>query len=74
MWEGRNPPTKSVGCNGGRLSPRDGASAELVTLEVRLPMGWLGAKASTKTKDAGAGERGGRQPSRTGEEQTTPED
>ena len=74
LWEGRNPPTDLMGNTGG-LSPRDGASTELVTLEgqVCMPMGLLRRKGCTKTKHAGAEERDDRQPSRTGEEQTTPE-
>ena len=48
---GEEPPHDSVGCGGGRLSPRDGASTELVTLEVRLPKGLSQRKGKRKTKD-----------------------
>ena len=70
---GRNPQRSQWAATAGRLSPKDGANTELVTLEVCIPEGWLSAKVARKSKHAGAGKRGGRQPSRTGEEQTTAE-
>ena len=93
---GEEPPHRFDG-QYRRVSPRDGASTELVTLKVRIPEACYGAQAEAKRKRRGArpevsatkkvwwhhapaarvyarrGERGDRQPSRTGEEQKTPE-
>ena len=51
---GEEPPHGLVGTGAGRLSPRDGASTELVTLKVRIPEACYGTQAEAKRKRRGA--------------------